>query len=361
MKILIPGIIAAIIVAGGITIWKMSLRPAGISDLTPSANLKVNDVDNPITIPFSGQVILSWESKNVDNCFISGDVPDSWYSPVGNSGSQSIGNIVKSTKYVFVCVDKDGKEVSDSVSVNISEKAISSNGSLTDLFKNFQYFWKKDLCSGLKNDPDVRALQTALFFEGILNSKEQITGDYDDATFQAVKKFQENYGIVPASGCVKSKTRAKLNELFYYFNYGEKPVVQEQRQEQKQGVAPKTTSIPAPIISFYADSDTVPYNGSTALNWSASNAESCMASGDWSGSKGLSGSEEVKNLVRGGVYTLICSGIGGSRSSECLLMTVPMPQAAAEPTMSKLPRSSDGVNGEGRALESAEVSFIYNQ
>ncbi len=300
------------IIAGGIAVWKISSQPKIISDLMPLADLKVNGVDGPITVPFSASVNLIWESKEVDNCFISGDVPDSWYSPVGNSGSQSVGNIVKSTKYIFVCVDKDGKEVSDSVSVNIGEEAISSNGSLADLFKNFQYFWKKDFCSGLKNDPDVRALQTALFFEGILNSKEQITGNYDDATFQAVKKFQENYGIVPASGCVKSKTRAKLNELFYYFNYGEEPVVQEQRQEQKQGVAPKTTSIPAPIISFYADSDTVPYNGSTALNWSVSNAKSCAASGDWSGEKKLRGSEEIKNLVRSGVYTLICQGSGGS-------------------------------------------------
>ena len=88
-KILIPGIIAAMIIAGGIAVWKISSQPKIISDLMPLADLKVNGVDGPITVPFSASVNLIWESKEVDNCFISGDVPDSWYSPVGNSGSQS--------------------------------------------------------------------------------------------------------------------------------------------------------------------------------------------------------------------------------------------------------------------------------
>ena len=138
-------------------------------------------------------------------------------APVSASGSQSVGKITKPENYTLTCFDKDGKEISDSIDINIDNKTIPSEF----LFKYFAYgfiqrfpiFLEKELCLGLKNDPDVVALQTALFFEGILSPQEKITGNYDDDTFQAVKKFQENYGIVPLTGCVKSQTIAKLNEL----------------------------------------------------------------------------------------------------------------------------------------------------
>jgi peptidoglycan hydrolase-like protein with peptidoglycan-binding domain len=319
-KFLIPGLIITIIIIGGVIIWKISSQQASVSDSAPSATLKANDAGDSITVPFSTPIILSWESQNVGDCFISGDVSDSWYSPVSNSGSQSIGKITKSTNYIFVCVDNDGKEVSDSIAISIDKKTIPSSISLADLFKDFQYFWKKDLCLGLKKDPDVVALQTALFFEGILPSREKITGDYDDDTFQAVKKFQENYGIIPSTGCVGAKTRAKLNELFYYFSYNEQPIVQEQKQTKS--AAPAT-------ISFTADPASVSYNGSTTLKWSTTGVESCTASGEWSGLKATSGSEEVKNITYSKLYTLVCKGAGGSARKFVFITVGAAPAAPA--------------------------------
>jgi hypothetical protein len=50
------------------------------------------------------------------------------------------------------------------------------------------------------------------------------------------------------------------------------------------------------------------------------------------------------------------SGIGGSRSSEYLLMTVPMPHAAAEAIISRLPRT----NGETAYLHAAAVHDLVS-
>ena len=72
IKIIIPGLIIAVIAGGGIMAWKIS-RPAAIQDLTPSATLMANDAIGSLSVPFSTPITLSWEIKNVKDCLISGD------------------------------------------------------------------------------------------------------------------------------------------------------------------------------------------------------------------------------------------------------------------------------------------------
>ena len=69
---------------------------------------------------------------------------------------------------------------------------------------------------------------------------------------------------------------------------------------------------PAPTLSFSASPASVTQNGSTTLNWNSTDATSCVASGDWSGNKGASGSESTGALTIVSQYTLTCSSLGGS-------------------------------------------------
>jgi hypothetical protein len=69
----------------------------------------------------------------------------------------------------------------------------------------------------------------------------------------------------------------------------------------------------------------VNYNNSLRLSWRTSGTESCQASGDWSGSKNLSGSEEIKNLTVSKTYRLSCSGPGGSQEDEVKVEVLPLP------------------------------------
>jgi fibronectin type 3 domain-containing protein len=55
-------------------------------------------------------------------------------------------------------------------------------------------------------------------------------------------------------------------------------------------------------------------NGSSTLTWSSTDATSCTASGAWSGSKPLSGSESVGPLTQDSTFTLSCTGSGGTTS-----------------------------------------------
>ena len=95
-------------------------------------------------------------------------------------------------------------------------------------------------------------------------------------------------------------------------------------------VSPPT---PAPTLTLTATPNAVTQGGSSTLSWTSTNATSCVASGDWSGTRATSGSEATGALssVRTYSYTLACSGAGGSASRTA---TVTVSASAPPPTVS---------------------------
>ncbi|MBI4158036.1 MAG: PKD domain-containing protein [Candidatus Yanofskybacteria bacterium] len=91
---------------------------------------------------------------------------------------------------------------------------------------------------------------------------------------------------------------------------------------------PPNSACPVPSVDINANPSTINWNQSSALSWSSSNATSCNASGDWSGSKPLSGSESTGNLiqVRTHTYTLTCSVAWGSgQDTASVVVNPPIP------------------------------------
>lgn len=61
---------------------------------------------------------------------------------------------------------------------------------------------------------------------------------------------------------------------------------------------------------------TLNFNSSANLSWSSNNAVSCQASGDWSGSKGIFGSQSTQlNQVKTYIFTLACLDFTGTRTA----------------------------------------------
>ena len=67
-----------------------------------------------------------------------------------------------------------------------------------------------------------------------------------------------------------------------------------------------------PSIAFIVNTTNVKFNSAAVLNWSTTNVTSCTASGDWDGSKGLSGVESTANLIEAATFIITCTGPGGS-------------------------------------------------
>jgi hypothetical protein len=89
---------------------------------------------------------------------------------------------------------------------------------------------------------------------------------------------------------------------------------------------------PAPTVNISASPSSLPYDGSTTLNWSSDNTSDCTASGDWSGSKVVSGSQTISALTTNSSFSLFCSGPGGS-VSDSVSITVAAPPVPT-PTLS---------------------------
>lgn len=75
-----------------------------------------------------------------------------------------------------------------------------------------------------------------------------------------------------------------------------------------------TVTYPTPTLSFSVEPTTVVAGGSAMLTWSATNANSCMASGGWGGTKAVSGSQSTGALDATTSFVLTCSGSGGDVS-----------------------------------------------
>jgi hypothetical protein len=75
-----------------------------------------------------------------------------------------------------------------------------------------------------------------------------------------------------------------------------------------------STTPPVPTVTLSADPSSVRAGGSSTLTWSTTAATSCVASGQWSGSRATSGTQAVGPINVESTYTLTCTGAGGSAS-----------------------------------------------
>ena len=74
------------------------------------------------------------------------------------------------------------------------------------------------------------------------------------------------------------------------------------------------------INTFSSTASSVSINTSVTLSWTTSNTNSCSASGDWSGTKSLNGSEDITlDEAKTYSFTLTCSGASGTSNASSTL------------------------------------------
>ena len=93
-------------------------------------------------------------------------------------------------------------------------------------------------------------------------------------------------------------------------------------------VNPFAITAGSPVVVLSASPDTILPSGSSTLSWSSTDATSCTASGGWSGSKALTGSESVSPTVTT-TYTLTCTGAIAPDGADSAVVTVAAPAPVA--------------------------------
>jgi uncharacterized repeat protein (TIGR03803 family) len=77
---------------------------------------------------------------------------------------------------------------------------------------------------------------------------------------------------------------------------------------------------PAPTVTLSAAPTTIALHNSTALTWTSTHAQSCEASGAWNGTEAIEGRESVVPAGTGPlIYTLTCTGIGGTAGASAMV------------------------------------------
>lgn len=105
----------------------------------------------------------------------------------------------------------------------------------------------------------------------------------------------------------------------------------------------------------------VDYNSQVTLNWTTSGATTCLAGGDWTGSRPTAGSELTSNLLSSKNYVLVCNGPQGqAQDSVSVFISAPQTLSAtltATPNQGSAPLN--GVNLTARVAGSATGTINY--
>lgn len=304
------------------------------------------------TVDYNGTFTLSWTTTGIDYCLASGD----WVGNLKRSGSKTLGPLTRDSFYVLNCYSA-GKEFSESVTAKVRTPKIPEvNLSASPLSVAFQgsttITWSSNhvqdcIATGdwsgqqkLSNTIKVEGLEKDSEFGLICSGPQGEVSEHVNINVAeaGIKVPRVNLTATPAITSYNGSTklswntqdadicRASGNWFGSKARSGTKTVRQLKTDrkfiltctiagggggEGIDAVEVKVLPAPPPTVKLTASPPQVANNGATTLRWSSSHADSCIAIGDWSGTKSISGTLTISGLRKESVFSLKCTGDGG--------------------------------------------------
>lgn len=236
----------------------------------------------PPTVEYGGKpTVISWKSANATSC-VSGEGDQ-----LRNTGSISITPAEKYTLEI-ICTNSKGKATA-SVTVPVTKSPIVA----------------------LSAYPDTVNLGEQSFISwSTINTTSCVDGTGKilelNGSFSVTPRKKYKFDIVCTGADGEMKKSVTITVVF--------PTAPTPTQVKTPTQAPIQTTTPLPQITFISYPSTVQNGQHATLSWTAINATSCSASGDWNGTKEISGTETTTALVGPQTYkyTLSCKGDGGT-------------------------------------------------
>jgi hypothetical protein len=276
--------------------WVNSSRPSpwtgGSGSVPPTVSLGAN----PASVASGGTATLSWSSSNATSCDASGG----WSGAKALSGSEQTAALSSNTTYTLSCTGAGGTTSQSTtvtvttgnpvptVSLGASPASVATGGSATLTWSSTN--------------------ATSCAASGAWSGTKATSGSQSTGALSSNSTY--TLTCTGASGSANKSVTV-------------------------------TVTAPAPTVSLTANPTTVSSGGSSTLSWSSTNATSCNASGAWSGSKGTSGSQSTGSLSSTSIFTLTCTGAGGSASQSA---TVTVSAPGGTQTGMIFPANGDGWN-----------------
>ncbi len=112
------------------------------------------------------------------------------------------------------------------------------------------------------------------------------------------------------------------------------------------------STVALPTVSFSASPTSVPLNGTSTLSWTAVGATSCTASGGWTGTKTITGSETTTSLSTTTLFSISCTNLAGTTATTTTVIVAQPPQVSGYSNTSEGALSGKG----GRVGQSITLS-----
>ena len=318
---------------------------------------------NPSTIDEGDSSLLSWLSANADSCVASGG----WSGSKSTSGSESV-SPSSTTTYTLTCTGEGGT-ADDSVTVSVN----SSGSGEESHWLEAEYTESLVSPFVVANDSNTSDGRYIVIPQGAGNDGSGLAvyevnitkaGDYvlwaridvvthNDSFFVQIDSSSYYLWDMQAGSdwlWDQVSGRNVSDPVVFSLSAGTRTIRIKHREDGANidkllltkdqsyvpgGLGETAENLPdgstsAPTVTFTADPTAIDEGGSSLLSWSTTDADSCTASGGWSGSRLTQGSESVSPSGTTG-FTLTCAGAGGSTQES---VTVTVNAAVPAPTLS---------------------------
>jgi hypothetical protein len=226
-------------------------------------------------IDAGGSATLTWSSTNATACAASGG----WSGALGASGTQNTGALSVNTSYSLTCSGPGGASQPATVTITVN---------------------------GL---PTVQL--TAMPIAVASGSSSVLIWSSTNAT--ACTASGGWSGALAASG---TQTVGPIAAPQLY------SIVCTGAGGTSSPATASVTLIPAPMATLSAVPAAVASGSMSTLTWSSTDATACTASGGWSGSLGVSGSQKTPAVTTATTFSLTCTGPGGTSSPAAAVVNV---------------------------------------
>jgi len=237
---------------------------------------------NPTSVNSGGSSTLTWSSTDATSCTASGG----WSGSRAVSGSTQITNITATTTYTLQCTGAGGTSPTRNATVTVNAAppaptlTFSANPTSVNSGGSSTLTWNSTNATGCTASNGWSGARAA-------SGSQQINGITATTTY-----------TLQCTGSGGNITRSAT-------------------------VTVSGTPTPAPTVDLNVSPTNIAVGASSTLSWTSTNATSCTASGGWTGSKQMQGSESTGALNNSATYTLTCTGAGGSGSDSATVTVVP--------------------------------------
>jgi hypothetical protein len=242
----------------------MLLSACGGGAITPTPVPTVSLTASLTTIDAGESTTLTWTSTNAASCSATG----AWSGTLATSGSQSTGALSDDASYALTCSGPGGTSQTATLAIVVNAlptAQLAANPSVVPAGSDSTLAWSSTHATSCTASGD---------WSGILaTSGSQSSGALSGNANFVLMCSGPGGTSVPVSAAV--------------------------------------TVNPLPTATLTASPGAVALGGTASLTWSSVNADSCSASGGWSGTLAASGTQITAPITATTVYSLVCTGAGG--------------------------------------------------